>query len=56
MVLNGEENKTVGVFLEKRLVSLLSLDCGRDTSLCDGLILWKIWDADNGPENIFLIF
>jgi hypothetical protein len=55
MVLDGEKNKAVGVLLEKRLVCLLSLDCGRDTSLCYGLLLGKVWDADNRLEDIFLV-
>jgi hypothetical protein len=55
VVLDGEKDKAVGVFLEKRLVCLLLLDGWRDTSLCDRCFFWEIWDADDGPENIFLI-
>lgn len=56
MVLDGKKDKAVGVLLKKGLVCLLSLDCGRDTSLCYGLVFRKIWNADNGSENIFLVF
>jgi hypothetical protein len=52
VVLDGEKDKAVGIFLEKRLVCLLLLDSWRDTSLCDRRIFWEIWDADDGPENL----
>jgi hypothetical protein len=55
VVLDGEENKAVGVFLKQRLVCFLRLDCGCDTSLCDRLILRKIWDADNRLEDVLLV-
>jgi hypothetical protein len=55
MVLDGEKNEAVGVLLEERLVCLFLLDCGRDTSLCYRLLLRKVWNADDGPENIFLV-
>jgi hypothetical protein len=55
VILDGEEDKAVGVFLEKRLVCLLFLDGGCDASLCYRSFFWEIWDADDGPENIFLV-
>lgn len=55
MVLDGEKNEAVGVFLEQRLMCLLWFDGGRDTSLCYGLLLRKVWDADDGLENIFFV-
>ena len=55
MVLDGEKNEAVGVLLEQRLVCLFLLDCGRDTSLCYRLLLRKVWNSDDGPENILLV-
>lgn len=55
MVLDGEKNEAVGVLLKQGLVCLLLLDSGRNTSLCYRLLLRKVWNADDGPENIFLV-
>ena len=59
MVLDGEENETVGVFLEDRLVCLLRLDgrCNRVELLVHlvHFLCGEVWDADDGLVGVLLV-
>lgn len=58
VVLDGEENEAVGVFLQERLVGLLRLDgrCDSVHLLVDLVdLLLEVRNADNGLVTIFLV-
>lgn len=56
MVLDGKKDETLRVLLEKRLVCFLGSDCGCDRRLGDDhLLLWEIWNADNGLVDVLLV-
>lgn len=57
VVLDGEKHKALSILLKERLVGLLGLDCRCDAELLVRrvLLLWQVWNADDGLVNIFLV-
>jgi hypothetical protein len=58
VVLDGEQDESLGVLLEQGLVCLLRLDGRRDVGLAVGrvdLLDVKVWDADNGLVDVLLV-